>query len=98
MKYVKKPIVVEAFQFDGSFDKWPQWAKDKLDHDTGFGTIVRRGICPSPDGKVLSIPTLEGPMMAVENDWIIKGIKGELYPCKADIFEATYDQHQGEER
>ena len=46
------------------------------------------------DGEAigLDIPTLEGLMHASENDWIIRGVKGELYPCKPDIFEATYEK------
>ena len=43
------------------------------------------------DGYTLLIPTLEGDMLASLNDWIIKGVKGEIYPCKPDIFAATYD-------
>jgi hypothetical protein len=39
----------------------------------------------------LLIPTLEGDMLAIEGDWVIKGVKGELYPCKPDIFDATYE-------
>jgi hypothetical protein len=42
-------------------------------------------------GEDLLIPTLEGDMLAVPGDWIIRGIKGEFYPCKPDIFEATYE-------
>ncbi len=42
-------------------------------------------------GLSLAIPTLEGQMIAEENDWIIKGVKGEFYPCKPDIFDATYE-------
>lgn len=47
----------------------------------------------SPDGQQigLAIPTLEGLMIAAEGDWIIRGVQGELYPCKPDIFEATYE-------
>jgi hypothetical protein len=45
----------------------------------------------SDQGISLSIPTLEGTMQASENDWIIRGVKGELYPCKPDIFAATYE-------
>jgi hypothetical protein len=43
----------------------------------------------------LTIPTLEGPLSAQPGDWIIKGIKGEFYPCKPDIFDATYDPAEG---
>lgn len=45
-----------------------------------------------PDVRMgLLIPTLEGEMLATEGDWVIRGVKGELYPCKSDIFEATYE-------
>jgi hypothetical protein len=50
----------------------------------------------SGEPGTLSINTLEGTMTAVEGDWIIKGVKGEFYPCKPDIFEATYDRVGGE--
>lgn len=45
-----------------------------------------------PNYISLTIPTLEGPMLAVHGDYIIKGVKGEFYPCKPDIFAATYDE------
>jgi len=50
---------------------------------TGYEASDRMGIL---------IPTLEGLMIGIENDWIIRGVKGELYPCKPDIFEATYER------
>lgn len=79
MKYRKKPAVIEAFQWRGQhFDKWPLWAKQ--------GNIGKSWI-----GDHLNIQTLEGCMQADVGDWIIQGIKGELYPCKPDIFEATYE-------
>ena len=82
MKYRKKPIVIEAWLFDGWLDTsktLPQEIKDK-------GNAIRL----TQDGK-LRIATLEGDMFANKGDWIIKGIKGEFYPCKPDIFEATYE-------
>ena len=57
-KYMKKPVIVEAYQTD----------------------------------KELSIETLEGTMKANKGDWIIRGVKGELYPCKPDVFEMTYEK------
>jgi hypothetical protein len=45
----------------------------------------------NPSGEYVQIKTLEGIMIGVVGDWIIKGVKGEFYPCKPDIFEATYD-------
>jgi hypothetical protein len=44
-----------------------------------------------PDGT-LTIPTLEGDHLASVNDWLIQGVRGEVYPCKPDIFEATYEE------
>lgn len=75
MKYRKKPVVIEAIQFTGNFTE----IEDFVGADAEFR-----------NGKLL-IATLEGPMTASPNDWIIKGIKGEFYPCKPDIFEATYE-------
>lgn len=63
---------------------WPQWMQDYKTPD-GFGVIG-----PHLDGHLL-IVTLEGNMRADPGDWIIKGLRGELYPCKPDIFAATYE-------
>ncbi len=75
MKYRKKPVVIEAIQFTGNFDE--------IEKFVGGDAEFR-------DGKLL-VATLEGPLWASPYDWIIKGIKGEFYPCKPDIFEATYE-------
>ncbi len=76
-KYRKKPIVIDAVRFDPS--------------SSNRNTIARLpNVAAEPDGT-LSIHTLEGVMTAYPGDWIIRGIKGEVYPCKADIFEATYE-------
>lgn len=74
MKYQKLPVVIEAVQFDGA----------NFDDCQDF--------CPSLllDGRKVVIPTLEGVMEVSENDFIIKGVNGEFYPCKPDIFEKTY--------
>lgn len=79
MKYVKKPVVVEAIQWDGKN------TNDVLAF--GPGKITYTEIT----GSHLMIFTLEGTMTAIVGDWIIKGIKGEFYPCKPDIFEASYE-------
>lgn len=77
MKYIKKPVIVEAIQFTGyNSDEIKTFCGDKC--MTGFLD------------KVI-IHTLEGNMTANIGDYIIKGIKGEFYPCKPDIFEETYD-------
>jgi hypothetical protein len=72
----KKPVVIEAWQ-NNAYDTVPQWVKD-----------ASRSI---PGGR-REIVTLEGTMTAESSDWIIKGVKGEVYPCKPDIFTATYDE------
>ena len=82
MKYRKKPVVIEAVQWDGS-------NVDEVLGLTLCSGSVRRGL--GSQNSVLFIDTLEGTMRADRNDWIIKGVKGELYPCKPDIFAATYE-------
>ena len=92
-KYRKKPVVIEAVQL-----LWDTWS-EMCDH-AGVGKLSDgkpEGF--NPDGHAdkigLNIPTLEGLMTALEGDWVIKGIKGELHPCKPDIFEATYELVEG---
>ncbi len=75
-KFRKKPVVIEAF-LEG--DEAPKWFLDKKDHWSH-----------NSDGQIV-IHTLEGMHLASPGDWIIQGVKGELYPCKPDIFEATYE-------
>lgn len=85
-KFRKKPVEIEAVQFTGK-----ESVADVLDF-TDFA-IAATGI-QNPDGTWtphLEIETLEGTMRADVGDWIIRGVKGELYPCKPDIFAATYD-------
>lgn len=86
MKFRKKPVVIEAKQFDGG-NRYEimTWAHEGLRKEAN-SIIV-------PDvGGTLAIRTLEGQMTAMKGDWIIRGIKGEFYPCKPDIFEATYEK------
>lgn len=82
-RYRKKPVVVEATLVER--EMWcPDWLKE----------AVRENVCVitiGPDRVFVQINTLEGVMRADEGDWIIRGVKGELYPCKPDIFEATYE-------
>jgi len=98
MKFRKKPVVIEAVQL-----LWSTWSEmcdhagvGKLADGKPEGTFVNEkneAVSDSGDGRIaLAIPTLEGVMIGVEGDWVIKGIKGELYPCKPDIFEATYER------
>ncbi|KKN69820.1 hypothetical protein LCGC14_0437660 [marine sediment metagenome] len=81
-KYKKKPVVIEAWEFDGRLDfskTLPKEIKDDIDN-----------FRLTQDGK-LKVKTLEGDMFANIGDMIIKGIQGEFYPCKPDIFEKTYE-------
>ena len=82
MKYRKKPIVIEAYQFNGpdSFVNVPY----------EFG----HAIFPDTNSGEWRICTLEGELTVSKGDWVIKGIKGEFYPCKPDIFEKTYEAVQ----
>ncbi len=97
-KYRKKPIVVEAFQMtkerrvDNS--EWPGW----LNQAWQLPASEHGALFCSADGchaderyTPLFINTLEGLARVSWDDWIIQGVKGELYPCKPDIFEATYE-------
>lgn len=81
MKYRKKPVVIDAIQWNGNnltdmtlFMPPDKWA-------------LTGGIL-----SALEIKTLEGNHLAQAGDWIIKGVKGEFYPCKPDIFEMTYEK------
>lgn len=88
-RFRKKPVVIEAVQWDGTYG--------------GYVSIVRHFaianvsdemlFSESGDGtdREIEINTLEGTMTAKPADWIIRGIKGEFYPCKPDIFVATYE-------
>lgn len=87
MQFRKKPIVVEAIRcrdamhyMERCWVKLPKWLADA--HEKG-------GVVQTPAG--IYLPTLEGLMLAQPDDWIICGVKGEVYPCKPDIFEQTYE-------
>ncbi len=98
MKYRKKPIVIEAVQL-----RWDTWSEmfdhagvGKLEDGKPMGCFIGEDGQALPEGQSseeigMLIPTLEGLMVARQNDYIIKGVKGELYPCKPDIFELTYE-------
>ena len=83
-KFRKKPVVIEAMQFVGGKDSANEIQNWAIKHDT---IIIWHF-----NHDRLGIPTLEGNMSALVDDWIIKGVKGEFYPCKPDIFESTYDE------
>lgn len=92
MKFRKKPVVIEAMQwtgdnladvlqFTGKHDKFNEWFENFKDYAAHV----------SKDGNIFKIFTLEGTMDASPGDWIIKGVKGEHYPCRPDIFAMTYE-------
>lgn len=82
--FVKRPIKIEARQFTSNTDP-----KEKNINDIVFWVARCHGKAMH-DHKNIYIKTLEGVMRADVEDWIIKGVGGEFYPCKPDIFEATY--------
>jgi hypothetical protein len=81
VKYRKKPVVIEAMQFTNE-------TKDRV---FGFVRCNRDPGFDDDHNPTLIIQTLEGEMTAVLGDWIIKGVQGEFYPCKPDIFAMTYE-------
>ena len=85
-KYRKKAVIVDAVQL-----RWDTWS-EMCEH-AGVGKLDEGKPEGSQDGEKIQllIPTLEGLMTASENDYVIRGVKGELYPCKPDIFEETYE-------
>jgi hypothetical protein len=77
-KYVKKPVVIEAIQYDGF----------NIGQINDFvGSFFKEPVNKSP-----YIETLEGNMIMTKGDYIIKGLRGEFYPCKPDIFEDSYEE------
>ena len=97
LRFRKRPVVVEAFQMTehrrGDNSGWPSWLHEawQREHDEPGALFPERW--PNSDGKDrLVIHTLEGNHLVEWGDWIIRGVKGELYPCKPDIFAATYEQ------
>lgn len=91
-KYRKKPVEIEAVQLTPeSGIEVVSWLAD---HGADFVALAQ-----APDEEVLhaiEIRTLEGDMRADVGDWIIRGVKGEFYPCKPDIFDATYEPVDGD--
>lgn len=82
-KYQKLPVQIEAFQWTGDIDQTgdPVWLIDAIRDGVVAYTI---------ETHTLTVHTLEGVMIVNRDDYVIQGVKGEIYPCKPDIFEATY--------
>lgn len=94
-KYRKCPVVIEAIQFDDQFivnlqtSQLPDWIITAYEQESLL--LVGTASDANDFRYELLIRTLEGNMRAVFGDFIIKGVQGEIYPCKPDIFEATYE-------
>lgn len=82
-KWRKKPVVIEAFQWTGGPDQEedPIW----------IVAAIKAGTVHFDEGGNMMIDTLEGTHRANVGDWIIRGVKGEFYPCKDEIFRLTYE-------
>jgi len=88
-KYRKKPVEIEAFKF--YVDPMPDWFMDKV--TTNEVSLRNCGYSHSTiEEAYCEIKTLEGTMKGNGGDYIIKGVQGEIYPCKPDIFESTYEK------
>ena len=95
-RYRKKPVVVEAWQLVGTNAETHavyQWieANTQGSFDPLSEEIPASGVSIDPATGFFLIATLEGVMQAKPGDWIIRGVQGEFYPCKPDIFAATYE-------
>ncbi|HBE8646354.1 TPA: hypothetical protein KOT64_004203, partial [Clostridioides difficile] len=89
-KFVKKPVEVEAFKL--GYDVEPKWF---IENDRVCNFMQEKCI----NGHIsCDLKTLEGTMRANKGDYIIQGVKGEIYPCKADIFEMTYEKVEYREK
>lgn len=84
MKYRKKPVVIDAIQFVDTAERIGEIQEF-------MGGITIRVDYSDKNNPIFKIDTLEGVMAANVGDYIIKGVKGEFYPCKPDIFEQTYE-------
>lgn len=87
-RFRKKPVVIDAYQYKGVSApleyqlNLDDWLVDMGGLEAGLKYV----------GNTIEIPTLEGTMIASPGDWIIKGVKGEFYPCKPDVFDITYEK------
>lgn len=88
-QYRKKPVVIEAMHWDGTAES----ATPIIDWVLNNGSVARfHDNQYVPSLTDIAIDTLEGVITASPGDWVIRGVKGEFYPCKPDIFDATYEE------
>lgn len=88
-RFRKKPVVIEAMVFDGTENRLHDISRWMSNGSDAFDTFEDYD---GGDVETIGIETLEGVMQAQSGDWIIKGVQGEFYPCKPDIFEQTYEK------
>lgn len=82
--YRKKPVTITAWQWQGQeMAYWPSWLVEKEPVVVGEG---------GPEPRKLALPTLEGVVTASFGDYVVQGVRGEVYPVKPDIFEETYER------
>lgn len=99
-KWRKKPVVIDAFRWTGGPDQTeePEWIVEALKKDPALPGGA--WVTPEPRGILgiyMEIHTLEGIITAKPGDYIIRGVQGEIYPCKPDIFEATYEPAEADD-
>ncbi len=96
MNYRKKPVVIKAFQMTldaaNKTSEWPEWLL--IAYHSPVGSVGSMWVDNVPSGisDEMYLGTLEGNMRVNWDDYIIRGVKGELYPCKPDIFHLTYEK------
>jgi hypothetical protein len=91
MKFRKKPVVIDAIQFRRETIEAHLFDNASLPEGVLLGSASYHRADRTISRYKFYIDTLEGRMEVLEGDWIIKGVKGEFYPCKPDIFAATYE-------
>lgn len=92
MKFRKRPVVIEAIQINNNIHEIKEFIGNRGNvdiNDCGY----KAGVC-APQ-IIVNIETLEGTIQASNDDYIIKGVKGEIYTCKSGIFENTYEKVEG---
>ena len=82
MKFRKKPVVIDAMLFDGTYESAYRIIKEFQMNSATYMATTRK----------LEIATIEGFITASEGDWVIQGVQKEHYPCRADIFDKTYER------
>ena len=87
--YRKKPVEIEALQFDGSIESAVGIVGWIESHGSDVASVDRYA---TTGDWAITIKTFEGNMKVSSSDWVIRGIQGEFYPCKPDIFALTYDE------